>query len=331
MSTVNLYDVLNVENDCTRKELKDSYRKLVRQYHPDRPTGDEEMFELVTHAYNVLINPQTRADYDSFFKVAKQSESDHFKLKSQSDNFFKAQKTDVTTKSKEEMQKEFNKSFDEFDRKHGYDRKLEKDILKSTDLSKLYEDRLMSIEQEDTENLHERLFDNGRFDIARFNAAFDMMHKGTMDMIPHSGNPSAYNTTDSYSSNFVGINDLDDLYAEGDDTFTSDYGSVNFDRGIKKKLTADDIKTIKGADYVKNHSKVDEKYNKRLEELMKERMNDKTYDDRTFSDFDTDPNCGGYGIFKDVGINNVNTLHWDDDEDIQKQYQRLLELRKQGN
>lgn len=332
MSTVNLYDVLNLDNDCSRKEIKDSYRKLVREYHPDRPGGDVEMFELVTHAYNMLVNPKSRAEYDNLYRLSKQSESDHFSLKSQADNFFKAQKTDVTVKkSKDELKKEFEKGFDELDRKHGYNRKLEKKTLGTQDLSKLYQDRMMAIEQEDTENLHEKLFDHGRFDINRFNAAFDAMHSGPLDMIPHSGNPTAYNTADGLASNFVGVDKLDDLYVEDDNNFTSDYGSVNFDTGKKRKLTAKDVAKLKGADYVKGHNNIDTDYSKMLEERMSERLNDKTFDDRTFDDFDTDPNCGGYGIFQDVGINNINTLHWDDDEDIQKRYQRLLELRKKDN
>lgn len=299
-------------------------------YHPDRPTGDEEMFELVTHAYNVLVNPQSRADYDTLYRMSKQSESDHFKLKAKSDSYYKAQKTDVTSKlSKEELKKEFDKSFDEFDRKHCYDRKFEKDVLKETDLKKLYADRKLSIEQEDTENLHDKLFDNGRFDIARFNAAFDIMHKGSLDVIPHTGNPSAYNfnTADSY----VGVNNIDNLYAEDDNTFTADYGSVNFLNGMNKskKLTAEDVKKIKKADYVKNHNKKDSDYNKYLEERMRE-YGTASCVPINMEDYDTDPNCGGFSIFKDIGgAKSVNTLQWDNDEDIKKRYERLLEMRKQ--
>ena len=60
MASVNLYDVLKVENDATRKDIKSAYKLLVKEFHPDRPTGDKEMFELVTHAYNVLSNEGAR-------------------------------------------------------------------------------------------------------------------------------------------------------------------------------------------------------------------------------------------------------------------------------
>ena len=50
MSTVNLYDVLNIEQDATKNQIKDAYIKLVKEFHPDKPKGDAEMFELITHA-----------------------------------------------------------------------------------------------------------------------------------------------------------------------------------------------------------------------------------------------------------------------------------------
>ena len=62
MATVkrDYYEVLGVQRDCTREQLKVAYRKLAMQYHPDRNNGDkgaEERFKEVGEAYSVLSDP----------------------------------------------------------------------------------------------------------------------------------------------------------------------------------------------------------------------------------------------------------------------------------
>jgi molecular chaperone DnaJ len=60
------YEVLGVSRSASEDEIKKAYRKLARQLHPDiNPAEDaQERFKLVTHAYEVLSDPQARASYD---------------------------------------------------------------------------------------------------------------------------------------------------------------------------------------------------------------------------------------------------------------------------
>jgi molecular chaperone DnaJ len=62
----NHYEVLGVSPEATQDEIKKAYRKLARELHPDvNPSPEaEEKFKLVTHAYEVLSDPQSRAQYD---------------------------------------------------------------------------------------------------------------------------------------------------------------------------------------------------------------------------------------------------------------------------
>lgn len=61
------YKVLGVPKDATEAEIKKSYRKLAREYHPDANKGDaraEERFKDVSEAYDVLGDPKRRKEYD---------------------------------------------------------------------------------------------------------------------------------------------------------------------------------------------------------------------------------------------------------------------------
>ena len=60
------YEVLGVSRDASEDEIKKAYRRLARQLHPDvNPSEDAaERFKLVTHAYDVLSDPDSRRRYD---------------------------------------------------------------------------------------------------------------------------------------------------------------------------------------------------------------------------------------------------------------------------
>jgi molecular chaperone DnaJ len=62
-----LYKTLGVGKDASEDEIKKAYRKLARQYHPDRNPGDkeaEEKFKEVSAAHDVLGDPEKRKEYD---------------------------------------------------------------------------------------------------------------------------------------------------------------------------------------------------------------------------------------------------------------------------
>jgi molecular chaperone DnaJ len=62
------YEVLGVDRSATSAEIKKSYRRLAREYHPDvnKDAGAEERFKEINEAYEVLGDDQKRAAYDRF-------------------------------------------------------------------------------------------------------------------------------------------------------------------------------------------------------------------------------------------------------------------------
>jgi len=69
MSKRDYYEVLGVSKGVTEAELKKAYRKLAMKYHPDRNKGNaeaEKKFKEAAEAYEILRDPQKRAQYDQF-------------------------------------------------------------------------------------------------------------------------------------------------------------------------------------------------------------------------------------------------------------------------
>ncbi len=60
----NHYKTLRVKKKATQQQIKDAYRDLARELHPDKKEGNAERFKELANAYEILSNPERRKFYD---------------------------------------------------------------------------------------------------------------------------------------------------------------------------------------------------------------------------------------------------------------------------
>src|SRR5919206_4838159 len=67
---INYYQVLGVSRDASQSEIKNAYRKLAKDRHPDRPGGSEAEFNRLQEAHAVLADPNRRRQHDEALDLA---------------------------------------------------------------------------------------------------------------------------------------------------------------------------------------------------------------------------------------------------------------------
>lgn len=66
----NFYETLGVPRSATDEQIKTAYRKLILKFHPDKNVGDvyfEDWSKKIIEAFEVLSDPQLRAEYDQVY------------------------------------------------------------------------------------------------------------------------------------------------------------------------------------------------------------------------------------------------------------------------
>ena len=141
---VDLYELLEIEIDARPEEIKKAYLRLSKIHHPDHG-GNNEMFQEITKAYEILYLKDTRKEYDLYFlkrNMDKEEIDDLLKFKNEYKNFVNANTKAISEEKLSELYKTL------------FDNSITEEILEEKDLSKRINDinlerETMNIEIED--------------------------------------------------------------------------------------------------------------------------------------------------------------------------------------
>ena len=82
MEQKDYYEILQVDTDALPKKIKEAYRSLAFQYHPDRNPGDTDALKsmkMINEAYAVLSDPVKRKQYDNLRQTYGNSAYNRFR------------------------------------------------------------------------------------------------------------------------------------------------------------------------------------------------------------------------------------------------------------
>jgi curved DNA-binding protein CbpA len=319
----NLYQILGLTIDVCKEPncnelIKKAYIKKAKLCHPDKHSGRkdmEELFELITSAYDILRDEKQRMEYNRKLFLLKPKFNDFFDLKKGSNEYMRTLGKHESPISKQD----FNEMMKTLDAKHGFDSSRMNDPISLHDTSKkLHELTKMRTEQ-DIELKPEKIFDSDTFDLKKFNAAFDLVHKNEDAIIPYNDIPSAWNDNRTMNS-YCTFDNLDNIYADDDDSdnlLYQTFSNAKMESYPKAKIT-------EGADYVDGHRILDKRYYQDIKLKLHERnLDSKKFEKMKYSDFSRD-DFAGYGIFDKLGIEDKDILFIDNEDKISRRYEKIM-------
>lgn len=256
MSTPNYYEILGLQQSCSRKDIKKKYRDLALKLHPDKG-GSEKEFEKITLAYNTLINKQEREKYNESINNVYES---HFILKKKCETFINSNNI-INTKEEDEEKNNFLQFTD-----------IDRDLpskLNQSELTQRINELELAREQEDIEITQDSLFTNNNFDNEIFNANFIISN--TKDKITKKNTkPEQYNL-----DNYKKLNE--DIFGFDLNNKLKNYDDPNKDYKIAKNASKKKIDKIKNSLNIHSHNVIEQDYNKHMEDLLKNRESETKY------------------------------------------------------
>ena len=245
---INLYEVLGLSKDTNEAKIKKNFKKYVLELHPDKnPDSNEEIYNHVIIANQVLSNAILRRNYDNFLEE-KDKKTTHIDLKN---NFNEAIKeVEQLFPEKEKATGTFQSKLDELNKKHGYDEAHNnKNIMSQYSNLKKTRDSQINIPQEKINNNNDF---NEKFQNRVKDGIFDNQNNGEQNrQIISAKNDNLGLGTWQPNDGLATLNDYSKLYTE-DTVSTGSYTSLDMafkiqkvDPNIKEKSLAERMEEYK--------------------------------------------------------------------------------------
>lgn len=241
------YEILGVSQKCTQDEIKVAYRKLIKKYHPDKCTEENDAthtktklnaakmshVKSINKAYEILKNPLKRNEYDNSLKVVKKKGVDFIEMKQSALDFFETHKMskEELVEAKLRAEREYVQKSRDLDRKMGINNQVGVDRkVTGPPTTEELEKQISQLEtlrdQEYIENIPTKICDEKDFNIIRFNDVFDSIAEESNSLIQYTGNTLPYNEIDACK-----IDEDDNIQAS---EFLTDYSGKKIDMIIGK-------------------------------------------------------------------------------------------------
>lgn len=194
----NLYEILNVSPICTDTEIKNSYNKLIKQFHPDKSSTIElDIYKHIIIAKNILINPLLRSQYNQTLNPQNITFPKRaFELK----NSFLVEQTHELPTPTKSILNDYNKINEDLNHKHNYNVNNFNSQINDV---KTYNINDITIEKNESIKNTES-----------FNEIFNQKYKDKSSfLIKYNGEPEEYNLT-SNNDSFTELNNIDKLYID---------------------------------------------------------------------------------------------------------------------
>lgn len=166
---IDLYEILELNIECTSDEIKSSYIRLAKKHHPDQG-GNSDLFQEVTRAYEILYNEAGRKEYDLYYLKKSTDEykvDDAIKFKNEFLNFINTNKKIISEEKLDELYNDVFKDKIEY-----------KEVkLESEDLKKRINDINLERKNIDIDTLDDRLYNlvNENKDEYQINELFEFI------------------------------------------------------------------------------------------------------------------------------------------------------------
>jgi curved DNA-binding protein CbpA len=226
-----LYQILGLSKEASDNRIKKTFRKLVLELHPDKnKDANEELYNHVIIANQVLTNTQLRKDYDAFLDESSKKDS-FLDLKKNFDSQIK--EVEKFFPVKEEAKGLFTNKIDELNKKHGFNTEHDsKDIMSQYNSVKTNRKSQINIPQERISNTKDF---NAKFENKKESGVF-----GEQLIVANANNNlGTYQPNDGLAT----IGDYSNLYAE-DTVSTGAYTSLDMAFKIQKINTQVKEKTL---------------------------------------------------------------------------------------
>jgi len=200
----NLYELLAVSNDAPEQKIKKAYRKLMIKFHPDKNNlEDEEIYNHLTQANQVLTNVNLRKKYDEWLKSYGQleNESNHIELK---DNYKKIKDDKITPTKIGEAKLSYYEKSELLNKKHGFDNFKEESLMTKYNIKKKEQELDYDLEKLEIKNKNDF---NNKFSVKK------EVKENCQQIIKSDGSIIEFNQNE-LGNEYTSIRNYDLLYSE---------------------------------------------------------------------------------------------------------------------